>query len=98
MILMKVEPGECPIFCSGDLVTLRDVDVEATGRVIQSDTLEYEVEFPTGRFRLLGESLILVDPDLAALRAKVFRGYMESVRGFWVKKSPYIFTSAMRTN
>ncbi len=98
MILMKVEPGECPFLCHGDLVTVREVDVEVSGRVIHSDTLEYEVEFPTGRFRLSGENLILVDAELAARRAKIFRAYMQPVRGFWVKKSPYNLTSAMRLN
>ena len=98
MILMTVPEGDCPIFCNGDLVTVRDVDVGANGRVIQSDTLEYEVEFPTGRFRLSGESLILVDPDLAAHRAKVFREYMMPAGGFWIKKPQYNLTGAMRTN
>ncbi len=98
MILMTVPEGECPIFCDGDLVTLRDVDVEAAGRVIHSDTLEYEVEFPTGRFRLSGESLILVDEELATKRAAIFRGYMMPVGGFWVKKPPFELTNATRTN
>lgn len=98
MILMKVRADECPIFCEGDLVTIRDVDVEASGHVVRSDALEYEVEFPTGRFRLSGENLILVDPELAAHRAKVFRDFMMPVGGFWVKKPPFQFTSAMRVH
>lgn len=95
---MTVHEGECPIFCDGDLVTVRDVDVGANGRVICSDTLEYEVEFPSGRFRLSGENLILVDAELAARRAKVFRDYMMLAGGFWVKKPPFQFTGAMRVN
>jgi len=75
-MLLKVFPGECPIFCLGDSVTFRHLDTGTEGRVVSCTGDEYEVVFPMGTKCYLGNLLRLVNDELATLRATTFRSAM----------------------
>jgi hypothetical protein len=95
-LLINVFPGECPIFCLGDLVTLRHIDTATVGKVLDCEGATYEVEFPFGVRNLKGNLIRLVDDELSAHRFAVFRSALHVVDGVLKMRSPYMLTGAMR--